>query len=302
MMKLRSIDLNLLAVFDAIAGEGNLTRAAKKLGMSQPGMSNALARLREALDDPLFVHTGRGMEHTPRARLMAEPIRQALDLMQNSLRLDTAFDFASSKRTFTVAVEDYGEAVIMPRFMEWLNRVAPGVHVRIRPESGNVLLAEMKRGGIDMAMDYHRSYADDFRVQPLMEETLVSMVRQGHPLVGDSISLEQYVTLAHVVIQPHSPRGPVVDRELKKRGLSRDIALQVPHFLSMPLIVRSTDFICTLPLRMARVYAEHFRLKVLKPPIDFPTIPIYLVWGKSMDADNGHQWFRNAFHDLCQRL
>ena len=125
-MKLRSIDLNLLAVFDAIAAEGNLSRAARRLGMSQPAMSNALARLRETLDDPLFVRTGRGMEPTPRARLMTEPIRQALDLMQNSLRTDSAFDFASSKRSFTVAVEDYGEAVVMPRFMEWLNRVAPG--------------------------------------------------------------------------------------------------------------------------------------------------------------------------------
>ena len=301
-MKLRSIDLNLLAVFDAIAAEGNLTRAAKKLGMSQPAMSNALARLREALDDPLFVRTGRGMESTPRARLMAEPIRQALDLMQNSLRLDSAFDYASSKRTFTVAVEDYGEAVIMPRFMEWLNRVAPGVRVRIRPEPGNALLAEMKRGAIDMAMEYYRPRDDEFRAQPLMEDTLVSMVRQGHPLVGDNLSLEQYVTLAHVVIDSRSPRGPVVDRELKKLGLSREIALQVPHFLSMPLIVRTTDFVCTLPLRMARVYAEHFRLKVLKPPIDFPAIPVYLVWSKAMDADPGHQWFRNSFHDLCQRL
>jgi len=301
-MKLRSIDLNLLAVFDAIAVEGNLTRAAKKLGMSQPAMSNALARLRETLDDPLFVRSGRGMESTPRARIMAEPIRQALDLMQNSLRLDSAFDYASSNRTFTVAVEDYGEAVVMPRFMEWLNRVAPGVRVRIRPEPGNALLAEMKSGSIDMAMEYHRSHDEDFKVQPLMEETLVSMVRQGHPLVGDSLSLEQYVSLAHVIIEPRSPRGPVVDRELKKRGLTREIALQVPHFLSMPLIVRTTDFICTLPLRMARVYAEHFRLKVLKPPIDFPSIPIYLVWSKRLDADPGHQWFRNSFHDLCQRL
>ncbi len=301
-MKLRSIDLNLLAVFDAIAAEGNLTRAANRLGMSQPAMSNALARLRETLDDPLFVRTGRGMEPTPRARLMTEPIRQALDLMQNSLRTDSAFDYASSKRSFTVAVEDYGEAVVMPRFMEWLNRVAPGVHVRIRPESGDALLAEMKRGAIDMAMEYHRPQDKEFSVQTLMEETLVSMVRQGHPLVGDSLSLEQYVTLEHVVIDSHSPRGPLVDRELKRRGLSRNIALQVPHFLSMPLIVRTTDIICTLPLRMARVYAEHFRLKVLKPPIDFPAIPVYLVWSKGLDADPGHQWFRNAFHNLCQRL
>jgi len=174
--------------------------------------------------------------------------------------------------------------------------------VRIRPESGEALLAEMKRGAIDMAMEYHRPQDKEFSVQTLMEETLVSMVRQGHPLVGDSLSLEQYVTLEHVVIDSRSPRGPLVDRELKRRGLSRNIALQVPHFLSMPLIVRTTDLICTLPLRMARVYAEYFRLKVLKPPIDFPAIPVYLVWSKRLDADPGHQWFRNAFRNLCQRL
>lgn len=301
-MNLRSLDLNLLTVFDAILTERSLTRASARLGMSQPAVSNALARLRLALNDPLFLRTAQGMVPTPRAKLLAEPVRQALDLIQNSLRQDSAFDYASSHRVFVVAVEDYGEAVIMPRFMDWLTRTAPGVRIKIRPEPSEALREELRQGAVDMAMDYFPIRDEEFHVHHLMDDELVSMVRQDHPTVGDTLSLEQYIALPHVILTPRTPKGSVVDRGLKKLGLTRNIALQVPHFLTMPLIVASTSFVCTLPKRMAHVYADHFRLKVLKAPIDFPAIPIYLIWSKSMSNDPGHRWFRDSFSELCRRI
>ena len=299
LMNLRSFDLNLLPVFDAIYSEGNLTRAADKLGMSQPAMSNALGRLRAAVDDPLFTRTPRGMVPTPRAKRMAEQIRHALDQIQSTLRESSDFDFACSERTFSIAVEDYGEAVITPRFMDWLMQVAPHIRAKICPERSRALRDELSNGTVDLCIDYFRLEGDGYISTLLMTDELVSMVREDHPLVGDTLSLKQYISLPHVVL---SQKRPMVDRELAKHGVSRNRALEVPHFISMPLIVKSTDFICTLPRRMAMHYTEHFRVKVLNSPIDFPKIPIYLVWHEAVGTDPGHHWLRESLRNFCHRL
>lgn len=298
-MKLRSFDLNLLPVFDAIYSEGNLTRAAEKLGMSQPAMSNALGRLRIAMDDPLFTRTPRGMVPTPRAKRMAAHVRHSLDQLQSTLREPSDFDFSCSDRTFSIAVEDYGEAVITPRFMDWLVQVAPHVRAKICPEHSRALRDELSNGSVDLCIDYFRLEGEGYTSMHLMSDELVSMVRVDHPLVGDTLSLKQYTSLPHVVL---SQKRPMVDRELAKHGVSRNRVLEVPHFISMPLIVKSTDFICTLPRRMAMLYTEHFRVKVLDAPINFPIIPIYLVWHDAAGTDPGHRWLRESLRDFCQRL
>ncbi|WP_099867570.1 LysR family transcriptional regulator [Pararhizobium haloflavum] len=299
-MNLRTIDLNLLLVFEAIYTEGNLTRAADRLAMSQPAVSNALARLRGALDDALFLRTARGMSPTPRARQMIQEVRQALDLITSALRNTAAqFDYTQSDRIFSIAAEDYGEAVITPRFMDWLTGVAPHIKAQVLPKQSLALQEDLKDGRIDLAIDYFRVRGEGFTNQHLMTDELVSMVRVDHPTIRDTLTLEQYISLPHVVL---SQKAPMVDRELSKRGLSRNRALHVPHFISMPLIVKSTDFICTLPRRMAMLYMEHFRVKVLKSPIDFPKIPIYVIWSDNMERDPGHIWLRQALQALCHRL
>lgn len=298
-MNLRNIDLNLLTVFDAILSERSLTRASVKLHMTQPALSNALARLRAALDDQLFIRTAQGMKPTARARQLAAPIRQALDLIQHGLRKQEAFEFETAKRKFVIAISDYGEAVIMPRFVDWLATVAPQIQVQIRPELGRHIKEELRDGSIDLATDYFRIEGGEFRNIHVMDEHLVSMVRQDHPTIGDHLSIDDYISIPHVVLKQDKP---IVDTILKRHGLARDIALQVPHFLSMPLIVQKTDFICTLPKRMALVYADFFRTKVMKTPLDFPKIPIYFMWHQSVDEDLGHRWLRNALAELCHRL
>lgn len=301
-MNLRSLDLNLLGVFDAIFAEGNLTRASRRLGISQPAMSNALARLRASLDDPLFTRTGAGMTPTPRARALADPVRHALDLIQNALSPPAAFDFQSSARRFTVAVEDYGEAVIIPRLTDWLCHAAPSLRLDVRPNEGALLRECLLRGDVELGISYFRLKAPEFRNCTLMEDSVASMVREDHPEIGDSLNLEQYLALSHVILMPRTANPPMIDRALGKLGFTRNIALEVPHFLSMPLIVKSTNLVCTLPRRMANVYAENFRLRILKTPVDFPVIPVYMIWHQSVDADPGHTWLRNSIRELCQRL
>jgi DNA-binding transcriptional LysR family regulator len=239
------------------------------------------------------------MSPTPRAKRLAEPIQQALDLIQYSLRENTSFDDGTSSRTFVIAVGDYGEAAILPRLMDWLMKAAPHVRIDIRAEHGNQIKEEMKEGRIDFALDYFKVQDSRFTSQHLMNDSLVSLVRQDHPSVGEHVTLNEYLALPHVILMQ---KKAWIDEALKKNGMTRNIAMQVPHFLSMPLIVQKTDLICTLPKRMAHAYADSFRVKVLKTPIAFQPFPIYNIWHESMENDPGHRWLRNAFYDLCQRL
>ena len=308
-MNLRSIDLNLLLVFDAIAAEGNQTRAANKLGMSQPAMSNALTRLRAALDDPLFLRTTQGMVPTPRARQLIAPVRQALDLIQGGLkqaRRKDYFDCSASTRTIVFSVEDYGDTVIVPRFIDWLTQVAPSMSLRVLREPSSMTLSKkLSDGSLDMAIRYLRPGDGDLRTRQLMMDEFVCLVRHDHPQVGDNLTLNQYLSLSHVVYGRLGRKGAgssAVDRALERLGASRKILLQVPGFHSMPAVVRDTDLICTLPRRLAMTYAHAFHLRVLRPPLELPLLPVYLVWNRSIERDPAHEWIRNSVYELCQRL
>jgi DNA-binding transcriptional LysR family regulator len=301
-MNLRSLDLNLLVVFDAILVEGSLSRAADRIGMSQPAMSNALARLRVALKDPLFERRGNGMEPTVRARQLANPIRQALDVLQAGLSTGSEFDFRTAKRSFSIATEDFGEVVIMPRLMNWLSSVAPSIQVRIASERATAGLNETRRGKVDIALDYIPIDGDELAVQQLMAETRVCVARNGHPRVVEGMTLETYLSLAHIVLNRKIPGGAVVSRELARRGLVRNIAMEVPHYLSMPAVLLQTDFVSTMPRRVAQVIAEHYGLKMVKLPLDVPDMPIYMSWNKAQTSEPAHRWFRDSVGSLCQRL
>jgi DNA-binding transcriptional LysR family regulator len=302
-MNLRSLDLNLLRVFDAIYSERSISRAALRLHLSQPAVSNALGRLRERLGDALFERTPHGMTPTAHAKTLAGPIRQALLLLERGLRGQEAFDFADARREFVVAVEDYGETVILPRFIDWLAKVAPGVTVRIRPEPAVQLRSELRDGAVDLALDYFSLPEPAFRSRVVVLETLLSLLRRDHPMGGgERLSLDTYLSLRHVILEPRVQSLPMIDLALSKRGLARRIAVTVPHFTSMPVIVQASDMVGTLPHRMALLYADHFRLKTYQLPLRIPRFPIFLIWHESTEADAGHQWFRNHLMEFCGGL
>lgn len=301
-MNLRALDLNLLLIFDVIYIERSISRAAIKLHLSQPTVSNALARLRERLEDPLFERGSQGMLPTPRAKALAEPIRHALDVLERGLRGDDTFDFSHSDREFVIAVEDYGETIILPRFIDWLAKVAPGIRIKIRPESSAMLKSELRDGEVDLALDYFVLRQPGYSSACVLTETLLSLSRRDHPTVGERLSLETYLALRHVVLAPRTSAMPMIDLALSKRGLQREIAVTVPHFLSMPVIVQNSDMICTLPRRMAHLYEDHFCLKSHSVPLRIPKFPVYLIWHESLQGDSGHQWFRKHLIELCQRL
>jgi DNA-binding transcriptional LysR family regulator len=301
-VNLRTLDLNLLLVFDAVYGERSISKAAHKLHLSQPTVSNALARLRQRLQDPLFERSAQGMLPTPRARQLAEPIHQALTTLERGLRDDDRFDFARSDREFVIAVEDYGECVILPGFIRWLADTAPGIRIRIRTETSAQLKAELREGTVDLALDYFALPDAAYRSSCVLTESLLSLSRRDHPLLGERLTLDQYLAAAHVVLAAPANARPMIDLALAKRGLQRRIAVSVPHFISMPLMVQASDMICTLPRRMATLYADNFRLRAHAVPLRTPQFPVYLIWHASLEADAGHQWFRTQLSAFCQRL
>lgn len=301
-MNLRSLDLNLLLIFDAVYNERSISKAAVKLHLSQPTVSNALARLRERLQDPLFERSSQGMLPTARAKTLSEPIRQALDVLERGFRGDDEFDFAQSDREFVIAVEDYGETIILPRFVDWLAKVAPRIRIRILPEPAALLKGEMRDGAVDLALDYFALQEHGYRSECVLTETLLSLSRRDHPTVSERLSLETYLAQRHVVLAPRANTTPMIDLALSKRGLQRHIAVTVPHFLSMPMMVQTSDMICTLPRRMAHLYADHFHLRSHTVPLRIPRFPVYLIWHESATCDASHQWFRNHLMDFCQRL
>lgn len=301
-MNLRTLDLNLLLVFDAIFAERNISKAAVRLHLSQPTVSNALARLRERLEDPLFERSAQGMAPTPRAKALAEPVRQALALLESGLRGADDFDFAHAEREFVVAVEDYGETVVLPRFIDWLGTAAPGVRIRIRPEPGMQLQGELREGTVDLTLNYFPLQDPAVHNTCVLTESLLTLTRRDHPQVSERLSLEVFLSLRHVVLAHHGNSRPMIDLALAKRGLARQIAVTVPHFLSMPVLVQNSDLVCTLPRRMGLLYADHFRLKSHAVPLRTPQFPVYLSWHRHADADPGHRWLRESLVDFCQRL
>ncbi len=301
-MNLRSIDLNLLLVFDAVYTERSISRAALRLNLSQPAVSNALARLRDAVGDRLFVREGNRMAPTVRARSLREPVRHALHLLERGLRCDESFDFARSNREFVIAAEDYGETVVVPGIIDRIASAAPDIRLRIQPEAGTALERELREGTVDLAMDYFPLEADGFNSACVTTDSLVTLARIGHPGIGRELTLKTYAALGHVAVTPRLRSQPLIDLALAKRGLKRTIAITVPHFMSMPVIVQQSDLVCTLPRRMAELYCAHFRLQAFPVPMRTPNFPVYLIWHGSLDADPGHHWLRDHFIALCREL
>ncbi len=302
-MDLRSLDLNLLLVFDAVYRERSISKAALALHLSQPAVSNALARLRGRLDDPLFERNSQGVSPTPRAKTLVEPIRQALNILERGLSSDDVFDFASSDREFVIAVEDYGETVILPRFVDWLAHAAPQVRINIRPEPSSRLGSELRDGSVDLALDYFPMRQAGYESKCVLTEGLITLSRSNHPEVGEQLDLDTFLKLRHVALAPRTRTTmPMIDLALSKRGLRRTISVTVPHFLSMPVMVHNSDMVCTMPRRMANLYADHFRLRAHVVPLRMPEFPVYLIWHGSHEADAGHRWLRSHLVEFSERL
>lgn len=293
-MKLTDIDLNLLVVFDRLVQDGRVSRVAESLGLSQPAVSNALRRLRDLLDDELFLRTPTGMAPTPYALQLAEPVAQALRGLQGALNVRASFDPATSERCFTLAMTDVGEIYFLPVLMDALAREAPGVTLRCVPVADTALREDMAAGRVDLALGSLPQLQAGFFQQALFRQRYVALMRAGHPLAaGDApLNAAQYRQAAHVRVVSAGTGHGQVDDALQRLGVVRQVQLTVPHYVALGQVLGSTDMVATVPKRLAERLAGPHALVARPLTLRLPASTIAQLWHAHLHRDPGHQWLR----------
>lgn len=301
-MNLRSVDLNLLTVFDAVMAEGNMSRAAEKIGMSQPALSLAISRFRHVAKDELFENSGRGVKPTPRALQLAVPIRRALDLVSGALEQDSEFDIQHCDRIFKLVLSDYGEVVLLPRLIKYLEDSGSSIRIKTLSAAGKDLVKEMHFGNIDLYAWVEPIEHPEFISHQMGTIREVCLVRNDHPTVKDSLTIKQYADLDHIILDMSEKYGPSsVDRELWSHDLKRKNALSVHTYFDVPSILATSDMVCSVPQQLARRFCEAYPLKIVPSPIG-RDLPAFLIWHKSMNEDQAHRWLREYLIELNERI
>lgn len=297
-MRLNNVDLNLFVVFDVIYTERNLTRAADVLCLTQPTVSNALSRLRKTFNDELFVRSPRGMIPTPVTENIISRVREALQLLDTSVLEGDIFDPRESGRTFRVSMNDVSEALLLPELMVDLGLNAPRMNIESFHTRRRDLPAALSSGQLELAIDIFGAGAASPQLchSPLFRERYVCLVRHDHPDIGDTLSLEQYLSLGHIHVSSRPQGLGLVDLELSKMGHQRQTRLRLEHYMVAPHILRGSNLALTVPSHWAR----KTDLKALELPFILPALESHLLWHKSADGDQANRWLRERIIALSK--
>jgi DNA-binding transcriptional LysR family regulator len=297
-MELSDVDLNLLLLFQRLMQERRVSTVAEQMNMSQPGVSNALAKLRRLLGDPLFVRGPGGVVPTPFALRLAEPVSQALATLHTALNPETGFDPLLDTRTVTIGMTDIGEVVFLPALVERLSQVAPGIALNTVRNASVNLSDEMADGRVDLAIGLLPQLKGGFYQRRLFDQRYVCLFRRGHPIEDTPLTLSAWREAEHLVVVSAGTGHGQVDEWLKRRGVRRHVRLTVPHFMSVGNILQRTDLIATVPERLAMQLAVPFSLNLRALPITLPAAPIHLLWHTRVHQDEGNRWLRGVVIDL----
>ena len=294
-MDIRAVDLNLLKAFDALASERAVTRAASRIGLSQPAMSHALSRLRGLFGDDLFVRTPGGMEPTARAREIAPLVSSAIERIEAALNLGAGFDPATSLATFTAGMGEYAEVALVGRLAQEFSRLAPKATLRLLSLHGGDAAEQLERGAIDVAVAHLRALPPAIETTLLFRDPFVVAARKGHPISpeisGAPLTVEAYAAQDHVLVSPRGDPSGALDRILVDYGQRRRIALLVATYLAVPTALAASDLIATLPSRAASLIAAHAEIAILPLPIDFAAT-VSMAWHRRTASEPAQAWFR----------
>jgi DNA-binding transcriptional LysR family regulator len=296
-MNVRDIDLNLLRVFDSVLHERGVTAAAARLGLTQPAVSNALARLRVQFGDPLFVRTAGGMDATPYARELAEPVRQALALIESALAHGPGFDAATSTRAFRFYMSDVGQVEFLPPLVERTQRAAPGVRLEAVGLEVEDIAAALAAGALDLAVGFLPGLGPPVLRASLFRDPYACLMRADHPAAEGALTRKRFLEASHALV---SYRGGhrVIEEALERAGVAPRIALRVPHFTVVPMVLERSDLLLTLPARVARVYEKRGNLVSRPVPIPLPAAEVAVHWHERFEADSGNRWLRALIVEL----
>ncbi len=300
VMDLHGIDLNLLVAFDALMAERSVTRAGTRIGRTQPAMSAALSRLRSLLRDELFVRGPTGLQPTPRALDLAEPLGRALADIQHTLEFTQSFDPQSSTVTFSLGLSEHPMFVVLSRLVERLQEVAPTVTLRIRGFTArDEAIGMLDAGGVDLAISNSPTTTPArILIRPLFKERFVCIVRKGHKAAGTPLDLKTFLGLSHLLVSPEGDRFGYVDAALAQQGLKRRLALTLPNLYAVPPLIARSNMISTLMGGVVSASGHAGELCVLDPPLDLEPVPFVMAWHKRNDAHPAQRWFRDCIASL----
>ncbi|MCG3174395.1 MAG: Nodulation protein D 2 [Myxococcota bacterium] len=287
-------DLNLLAALDALLQEGSVTGAARRLGLSTPAMSHTLARIRSRVGDPVLVRSGRGMVLTPRAREIRARVHEVVSGARNLLEPETPINLQELDRTFQVHASDYVLAVIGQEADRIMRAEAPGASLRILPNGADDALM-VREGASDLAIGIYGDLPQEMRSRVLLTDRFVCLLRKGHPAAAPKLTLEKYVALPHVQVAPRGRPGGYIDDILRQKGLKRRVMRAVPFFHSALQLVSGTDYVLTVPERIASAFASRWGLEIREFPARLRPYALSLIWHPRFDNDSGHRFLRDVF-------
>lgn len=291
------LDLNLLVALDVLLRERNVTRAAKKLGITQSAMSHKLKRLREELGDPLFVSAASGLIATPRAERMELPLRSAIQGVTAAVTAGAPFDPRTTDREIRIACADAVEITLLPRMLARLAHAAPRMKLSIRRRAPSSV-DELASGSLDLLVlpggvpGVSSEDRPGIQRRLLQSDGFLCVVRADHPTVGQRLTLQKFLALDHLLVAPGGTSLGVVDQVLASKQLTRRVAVTTTSFLSAPLLLAQTDMVLTCPASVAKAATAMAPVRLLAPPIELPVIANYLLWHERYQHDAAHQWMR----------
>lgn len=289
-----NIDLNLLTVFDAVMECRTTTRAAERLGLTQPAISHALKRLRLLLGDPLFVRTPRGMTPTPTALELAPGINTMLRQVEALLNREKAFSPKNSGRRFVVGLSDYASFVILPGLLGVLAAEAPGVSLTMKNTCHSEGIAMLEDDTVELIIGNFPSMPPHMHSKVLFRDGFLCAGRSGHPGLVGKLTMKRYCGLEHLQISTRGEPHGYVDAILSKKGSERTIKVTVPHFLTAPFLLERSELVATEPRRLLESMRKFLELATVEPPFAIPRFTVTQNWHSRYDCDAGHIWLREA--------
>lgn len=291
-MQLSRVDLNLFTIFDAIYREGGITPASKRLHLSQPAVSHALARLRELLDDPLFERRGHEMVPTPLARSLAATVASSLGNLDQLLKSAGRFDAATTGRCFRIAARESHELSFLPTLLAHIGGAAPNVDIAAVRIDRRDLEEDLQSGELDAALDVALPVSPDVRRELVSSEPLAVLARQDHPAISGVLDAPSYLAMNHVLVTGRRRGGGYEDIALGRLGMSRRIRVRCQSHAAASAVVARSDLLVTMPRSQAELVSRDSGNQLLPFPVEIPPLETYLYWHANADLETGSQWFR----------
>ncbi|WP_158971608.1 LysR family transcriptional regulator [Paraglaciecola sp. L3A3] len=311
-MNITKIDLNLLVYLDVLMREGNVTKAANQLGITQPAMSNNLKKLRELFKDPLLIRTSSGMLPTQRATQLQPIIRNVLSKLENTINTEIEFSSLISDRTFRVMASDYAESTLLMEVIRRLDKLAPNITLDLITPS-DVTFHDVEQGKVDMAINRFEELPQSFHQKVIWQDSFACVMNSRNPLVSE-FNLDNYLKNKHiwvsktgfgvgVGIDPNAVQKlGWVDAELTKLGKKRDIRVFTRHYHVALQLAKEQNLVATLPKRAANLYKNDPNVKILEPPFYIPPFPLKMAWSAILQHDAGHIWLRRLITEVGEEL